>query len=388
MFLMPALILWILLYFGETFWQKCRILAVCVAIFAAGVFLNQLLTKIYGAGENLTGSNFSYSLCGLSIGADWSACPQKYADEVKKLPPNEKAQADFFLSKALSNIRKDPDDHAATTSLRWSGVYANYFVISDPGVFAPNPVNHLQSDYLCYRCNVRAGNRRTTVLELPRSSILATCLCQHCGVIDVCLLRRRPSRYERKLSANCPTLDRGLQQPQENSDAPTERKLLLIGGLIAAGVAICFLGSPALAFKFMHTPPSLSSGMPTSDHQYIYGGRQMSGFVIVADNEQPLKDAPSMTLGNFKKVVKTSGIEFYQGLVVDNEPPPTPFAFIYAARAEPNAQNVVSYIVPSDVFLNKAVPIWRLTVREWHKRPNFGSYWFLATRGDPVSTGQ
>ena len=75
------------------------------------------------------------------------------------------------------------------------------------------------------------------------------------------------------------------------------------------------------------------------------------------------------------------------GLVVENAPPPTPFAFIYAPRADPRAHSYYSYIAPPDVLLNEAVPIWRLTVQDWHKKPEFSAYWFLATHAEPVASG-
>ena len=102
-FLVPAVLIWILLYFGKTVWQKLRILAVCIVILAAGLSLNNLLTKINGSGKNLTGSNFAYSLCGLSIGGSWVACLQKYEQELEKIPPNEKAITEFLTQK-LSTI--------------------------------------------------------------------------------------------------------------------------------------------------------------------------------------------------------------------------------------------------------------------------------------------
>ena len=117
-FLVPAVLIWILLYFGKTVWQKLRILAVCIVILAAGLSLNNLLTKINGSGKNLTGSNFAYSLCGLSIGGSWPACLQKYEQELEKIPPNEKAITEFLYSKAVDNIQHHPANDTATTPAR------------------------------------------------------------------------------------------------------------------------------------------------------------------------------------------------------------------------------------------------------------------------------
>jgi hypothetical protein len=198
----------------------------------------------------------------------------------------------------------------------------------------------------------------------------------------------------RTMSASFPILAlfwiRGLQQPQikVSERCPSGRKLVIAAGLIAAGITICCLG-PALAIQFMRKAPLSPDYVLDSDHHYIYGGRRMSGILVVPDSDQPPSNAPSMTLSNFKALMEVAGVERYQGLVLDGAPPPVPFAFIYAPRAEPQAlrksEGAHSYIVPPEVFLDKAVPIWRLTITDWHRKPGMASpVWYLVTRADPL----
>jgi hypothetical protein len=85
-----------------------------------------------------------------------------------------------------------------------------------------------------------------------------------------------------------------------------------------------------------------------------------------------------MTLSNFKAIAKISGVELYQGLVIDGEAPPTPFALIYTARAEAHPQSGYSYIVPPEVFLNKTVPVWRLTVEDRRRSPAWAATGILS----------
>jgi hypothetical protein len=165
---------------------------------------------------------------------------------------------------------------------------------------------------------------------------------------------------------------------------------MVVGSLIAAAICICFLTIPALAVTLMR-PLSPHVGSSNADYHYIYGGQRVSGFIIVSNHDGLLKEVPSMTLSDFQAIVKTSGVEFYQGLVVENTPPAVPFAFVYAPRAERRTQGDYKqsyiYIAPPDVLLNKAVPMWRLTVQDWHKKPEFRAYWFLVTHAEPVVSG-
>ena len=393
MFLIPAVILWILIWFGKTLWQKCRILAVCLAIVAAAISLNQYLTKLYGTGANLTGSNFAYSLCGLSIGDTWASCPEKYADELKEVwPKNVKTITDFLYHRAVENIRNHP-----TTILRRLIDGGLQFTLEVPfslteGYLRPPPSTTFRPSVFaiiatCGLIIVGLFNWQWREASFWLLAIISIIVSSMFVYFDDGL---------RTMSASFPILAlfwiRGLQQPQikVSERPPSGRKLVITAGLIAAGITICCLG-PALAIQFIQKAPLSPDYVPDSDHHYIYGGRRMSGILVVPDGDQPPKSAPSMTLSNFKALMRVAGVEHYQGLVLDGAPPPVPFAFIYAPRAEPRALRrggEHSYIVPSEVFLDKAVPIWRLTITDWHRKPGMDNFWYLVTRADPLLNDQ
>jgi hypothetical protein len=388
MFLVPAIVLWILLSFGKTFWQKCRILAVCSVILVTAISLNQLLTRLYGAEGNLTGSNFYYSLCGLSIGSDWSACPQKYANEIREQRvDDEKKLSSFLLAKSLNNIRHDPK--TLLLRLVQGGVG---FVKTIPAAVTEGYVRPPRSKIVTLTIFVviaSCGLVLSALLYWTRREAIFWLLAFASIVASSAFVYFDDGL--RVMSASYPLLAllwvQGLRQPRNNVEGPpSEPKIIVAGSLIAAAICICFLTVPALTATLMRSSSPHVNSL-SADYHYIYGGRRVSGFIIVSDHDEPLKNVPSMTLSEFQAVIKSSGVELYQGLVVGNAPPPTPFAFIYAPRAEPQAQGGYSYIAPPDVLLNKAVPIWRLTVQDWHKKPEFGAYWFLVTRAEPVADG-
>ena len=108
MFVTPMMSLWMLWRFGTTWLRTLGIAAAMIAILVAVIAANFAIEGLYGRDHSMTGDNFSYTICGLSIGGDWAECPKKYSAELKELPPGEKVLTTFLYRKALENIRDDP----------------------------------------------------------------------------------------------------------------------------------------------------------------------------------------------------------------------------------------------------------------------------------------
>ncbi|HVE88067.1 MAG TPA: hypothetical protein VNA44_00060, partial [Burkholderiaceae bacterium] len=106
MFTIAALCLWLVWRFGRTRLQKLRVVAYAVGIVVSVALAGHLLQRAYGVGNDLTGSNFAYTLCGLSIGTDWSGCPNRY-QEVKTLD-SERSVTDYLYRKSVENIAAQP----------------------------------------------------------------------------------------------------------------------------------------------------------------------------------------------------------------------------------------------------------------------------------------
>ena len=70
MFVIAALGLWLVWRFGENARQRLLAAAYAAAIFALVAGASQLVNRAYGGDSTVTGSNFSYTLCGLSIGTN------------------------------------------------------------------------------------------------------------------------------------------------------------------------------------------------------------------------------------------------------------------------------------------------------------------------------
>jgi hypothetical protein len=119
------------------------------------------------------------------------------------------------------------------------------------------------------------------------------------------------------------------------------------------------------------------------DEAFVFGGRRMSGFLVV-DGGMPLRnDVPSIHLSEFEAILRQTGVEQYQDLI---RPvlPPLPFGFVFAPRLEKGSLSSSLYVVPSEVVERRDVPAWHFDLKRWdHKPGGHAEYWFYVTRAEP-----
>ena len=154
------------------------------------------------------------------------------------------------------------------------------------------------------------------------------------------------------------------------------------------GLAVLtLLGSlvlPAVAKRIAGTDQGTSSSAsgPVANQHVVYGGRRLSGVLVVADGTSSGLDTAAIPLSAFKAIIGASNVEFYQGLVTP-EAPPTPFGFVTGMRTEKGSRSGYMYIVPADVVRRSNVARWRFTVADWQVKPGNSRYWYHVTRADP-----
>jgi hypothetical protein len=108
MLTIPALLLWLVWQFGKGGGAKLRIGVIAIGTLLAILGLNTALQKAYGTRESSTGSNFAYTLCGVTIGTNWRGCPAKLAAEGEPLHGSEADRTKQLYSFALKNFRSQP----------------------------------------------------------------------------------------------------------------------------------------------------------------------------------------------------------------------------------------------------------------------------------------
>lgn len=113
LFVLPAIGLWVACVssgrreYGGRLRQFAITFAVTAVVGGFTLAVNPMLSRIYGTGENLTGSNFAHTFLALATGQSWDKAVQEYQTQIDQ-QPNEKAVALFLYKEGMRQIAKQP----------------------------------------------------------------------------------------------------------------------------------------------------------------------------------------------------------------------------------------------------------------------------------------
>lgn len=107
LFLLPGLVIWAVWQFGPGWRRRFAAALVVAGGIGAAFAANALALRCYGTGENVAGSNFALTLCGMAEGTNWSDVYEKYRDRLDSAA-NEREQAAFLYRTAWERIQADP----------------------------------------------------------------------------------------------------------------------------------------------------------------------------------------------------------------------------------------------------------------------------------------
>jgi hypothetical protein len=396
MFTIPALLLWLIWQFGRTISDKFKIGACAIGILLTVTGVNSLLSKGYGNGDDAqTGSNFSYVVCGLSIGTTWDGClaklaeqgePLKFPRSMNLLVGDEAAVARRLYAFAWQNFKQDPtvffkrlmggakEFMATFPGVIWKG-YA--MPIDEPAWLFPHALELICLIGLFQMARTGMGRLEIAFWLLFWVSIIASSAIIY---------------YDdgaRTLAASHPLMALfvaiGFSNPgnRDRKFAPTGQLLLFgVSGLAAA--AILFVSVPWIAFHLSSIQSRQGEHLqPEQDEAFVFGGQHMSGSLVVSDASPLRSDTPTLHLKDFEAIVKQSGVEHYQGLVHPVSPA-TPFGFVFAPHLELGVMQPDIFIVPADVVERRDVRAWHFRFQPWaHKKDGLGQYWFFVTKAKP-----
>jgi hypothetical protein len=386
MFTIPALLLWLVWQFGRGRAAKLRIGVVAGCVLLGILGLNSALQKAYGTDRGSIGSNFSYTLCGLTMGTSWDGCPKKLASQGTPMPTEEEAKITLLYSIAAENFREHPDvffkrliDGAVEflrqfPDLIWKG-YGDR--IPEPDWLLRKLLTAVSVAGVFYIALRRAKPVELTFWMLFWLSIVAST-----SIVFF-------DDGSRTLAASHPLMAlffaMGFSSPALLSPKPEPRpRLAQYGawGLLLA--AVLFVGTPWIAHRFSPVNALARNALSSKrDEAIVFGGRRMSGFLVVADGLPLRSDVPTIHLKDFEAIIEQSGVETYQGLLHPTLPP-LPFGFIYAPRLEKNTTEPSEFIVPVEVIERHDVPFWHFQSIEWGNKANrLGDYWLYVTKAEP-----
>ncbi|MFD2182378.1 hypothetical protein [Rhodoplanes azumiensis] len=383
MFAIPAMTLWVAWAFGDTLLQKLKAGVLAAIVVAAAFGTSSAVQKLYATGHMSAGSNFSYTICGISIGTTWDGCLNRYKDELKPLT-DEKDVVQFMYAKAAENARSHP------------GVFVGRLV-QGALAFTPRIPSLLVGGYF------GLGSPPW----FPLGLFVVVCLV---GAVGTLVVRREPGELAfwglliastiasaafvyfddgtRVLSASYPLLGlflvMGLAGPRE--PAPSESASPVLAGSVTAAAGVLLVGVvvlPAVAHTRAGADPRVNLAPEGAKH-LVFGGPRLTGVLVVGDAKTRRTTMPVITIDQFERVVGLSGVEQYQPLATP-APPPTPFGFVYGLRVEKGVRSYHTYLVPEAVLTRPEVSVWRFTVEEMPKRPGGGDYWYRVIDAQPVT---
>jgi hypothetical protein len=384
MFTIPALLVWLIWQFGQGAKAKLRIgiTAICILL---GVFgLNSLLQRAYGIGASPTTGNFGYVLCGLSMGTGWDGCLKKFAAEGTPLEGSENDVMQRLYSVAWNNFRADSapffqrlTDGAEEFITKFPGVlWRGYGSVEEPDWLPRSLLTAISLIGLLYGAARTANAVELTFWTLLWASIVASSSFIYFD------------DGARALAASHPMMALffalGMSSRRSTPAEATSRSRLSRNGFVGLIVAaMLFVCVPWAAYRFSSIRNTVSATpLPKPNEALVFGGRRISGFLVVED-DQPLRDdIPSLHLADFAAIIARSGVEYYQDLIHPNLPP-MPFGFVFAPRVEKSAASGSLYIVPPEVLERREVPAWHFDLKPWGDRHGYGEYWFYVTKAEP-----
>jgi hypothetical protein len=353
--------------------------------------LNSLLLKDYGASNTSTGQNFAYTLCGLTIGTNWAGCPKELAEKGAPLSSNENDAARQLYAMAIDNFRSRPDTFfmrladgakeflTQLPELVWKGYF---LTLQDPSPILRMLMIPISLIGLLYILVRRAKPVELSLWALFWGSILLSA-----SVVFF-------DDGARVLAASHPLIAlffaMGISSPASmppNEIGPS-RRISRYGWASLLLAAVLFISVPWVAHRFSPITAKGGDGLlQVPGEALVFGGRRMSGFLVVDDGSPLRDDLPTIHLADFEAIIQQSYVESYQGLL-HPVMPPLPFGFIIAPRIEKDASSVSQFIVPADVVVRRDVPAWRFVIEPWNPKV-MGDYsrWFYVTAAEPFKLG-
>jgi hypothetical protein len=385
MFTIPVLMLWLVWQFGKELAEKFRILMAAFCIFLGIFAFNFLLKAAYGTDESSSAGNFAYVICGLSMGTTWQGCVGKLASQGISVAETH----DLFnrlYAMAWENFRETPSlffgrlaDGAGTFLANfWQVMWRGYFTnIDEPDWVWRNSLTAISVIGLFY-----LAARRATRLELTFWLLLWASIILSAAFVYL-------EDGARIMAASHPLIAlffaAGFTGPALAATDEPDRNRLTRGGLaILMLAAVLFVGIPWVAHRL--SPVEEVAGARLSAKRgeaFVFGGRRMSGFLVVKDGEPLRNDVATLHLADFEATIKQSGVENYQGLL-HPVMPALPFGFVIAPRLEKNIGSYRQFIVPAEVLERRDVPAWHFYLTSWRHKPNdLGEQWFFVTKAEP-----
>jgi hypothetical protein len=357
---LPLLALWLAFAFARPWRGRARLFLSGCGVFAAVIGLDILLAWLYSPPGVLTGGNFAFTLCGLSHGASWDICYNKYTIELSSLTGEQ--QAWFLLAKAWESFRHDPGAlfEAVLTNF-WQFVTESAPTVMTGGVTP----NRLKASWLVslallpgivYALKNRSSDlERSFWLTLLVSAALSAAIIMKDGR-RVMLVTDAFMAWLLALGFSAPTV-------LTLRDDTLPRWRWQTGAAVLVTIAAVFLLVPAFSRALVER--EIASHAPVGpfaeDKHIVAGGGQISGFLVIADEAKTGTGVPALSWSKFVELIQIIRLEEDFGPFLQDLAGKTPFAFVTGVRLV-GPRYLTLYITPGSVIEQHDVWAWRLTL--------------------------
>jgi hypothetical protein len=367
MLLIPAMALWAAICFAKNLHERLLVFAAAAAILFFGVGADELLVKLHATAASVIGGNFAGTLCGLSVGADWSACTQhRYVEDIRGFEGNPREIAAFLFDTSLKNVMSNP-------GIFLGSVWRN----------ASNYVSGVIPFYL------NGYARWVFGLDLSRLNIFPGSVAQRLALLLVPGLiwaaAKRWNSTERLFwlgliiatvaSASIVMADDGWRVlhvthillalllamgfsapgwvPQiPEGQAPWRATAFGLGAFIV----VLMLAPTCLHWLTQHDVAHHVLPLAKEDDVILGGGRKMTGFLVISDNAPRPLTTPALSLSQFKALMRE--IPFSLNSPGDLEKLSPPFALVWGMEIKARESSSIFYALPPEVLTRKDVWAW------------------------------
>ncbi|MBU0877949.1 MAG: hypothetical protein KKB61_18655 [Alphaproteobacteria bacterium] len=379
MFAIPAIALWIVLTSGSVWRNRLMSVAATIGVIGLSVSLTTVLSIAFGSKSGEVGSNFSYTFCGLTHNADWTACERIYADELQGLEGGEAAVAAALYKFGLDKLISDPLMLATrlTTNV-WSLVEAVPHIVLEgytgtvPPFFPAIPwlIVVLVGFIRLARARLMSGHEVLFWVLFGVSMVAsASVIFADDGI--------------RVLSASYPLLfllvSTALNTRSAQTGASVQRgthnAYISYGTatFLAASIATSTISLPWLAHKRDVLGAKWLENIPLETGQDLYlSSRYMTGFLVIPDDDAPRRDVASIAYSDYRRIIENSRVESIEKISA----PPPPFGLVVAPGLVANGGTLL--VVPENVMTNQEAKGWKITYLE-------GSYFRRVEDAESIS---
>ena len=386
MFTIPALMLWLVWQFETALRKRIKVALIGGAIIGGIATANYVLEKAYGNRQQfLTGSNFSYILCGLTMGTTWDRCPAELAERMAQGPHTGEIPPQAAYSLAWENFMNHPSVFfnrllaGALAFLTYVPdlLFRGYGAVIEPSWFPRTLIVALTFIGLLNVLSRRANRKQVGFWTLLWASIVSSAAFVFFD------------QGQRVLASSYPLIflffAMGMSGPNVaiRRDEIVDPKLVRFGSTLFIASLLLFFSIPWLAHRLSPAQSLMTGSIAGNpDQAVVFGGRRLAGFLVLPDKMPLPKETASLNLSEFEAIIKQSDVEKFQGLI-HPEMPPLPFGFIFAPRLEKDAASIYQFIVPPEVMERRDVKAWRLHVKRWQPETG-GNWWLFVTRAEPL----